>query len=329
MALTGYSTISPRTSAFVVKELLTRGVPYLTLEQFAQSKPLPAHSTKSLSFRRYNALDATVKYLTEGVKPASTQLTKTDVTLDLYQLGDLVEISDVVADTHEDPVLTETYDILGEQGALMVEKLRWGKLILGSSVAYANGSVRTAVNTAVSLNLQRKVTRALKRQYAGKITKRVASTPNYKTESVAPSFVAICHTDLENDIRALSGFKPVENYGSVSPYEGEIGSVDDVRYIMTPVSPIWADGGGTKGTMLSTTGTLADVYPILYMGKDAYAISAFKGAYAIKPMVRQPNAPDSADPLGQTGSVGWKGFHGACILNDAWMVRAEVACSAL
>ena len=311
-------------------EILERAIPYLVLEKFGQSKPHPSHATKTTKFTRYALSDTTtIKYLTEGVTPTSNTVTRADITLELSQMGDVVPITDVINDTHEDPVFDEAADALAENGALMIERMRWGKLLEGTSFIRANGVARTDVNTTISIALQRKVTRALNRQHTKRITKAVKSTPNWGTEVVAPSFIAITHSDLENDIRAMSGFVPTEKYGSMSPYEGELGKVDDVRYIITPVTPIWADGGGDKGSMLSTTGVKADVYPILFLGANAYGISAFKGEYAIKLMIRQPDNPDSNDMLGQVGSVGWKGYHGACILNDAWMIRGEVACSAL
>lgn len=330
MATASTGNISYRTNAFMVADLLDRGLPFATLETFAESKELKSHATKTLQFRRYTLADTTtIKYLTEGVAPTSNTLIATPVTLELSQIGDVVPITDVINDTHEDPIFQECADALGENGTLMVERLRWGQLLTGTSVLRANGTLRTDINTTVTLNMQRKVTRALKKQHTKRITKRISSTTNFGTEPVAAAYVAIAHTDLENDIRSIAGFVPTEKYGSVTPYEGEIGKVDDVRYILTPVSPVWADAGGAKGTMLSTTGTLADIYPILYLGAKAYAISAFKGEYAVKLMIRQPDNPDSSDTLGQTGSVGWKGYHGAKILNDAWMIRAEVACSAL
>ena len=39
MGNTIYGDISPRTAAFVVKDLMKRGMPYLILEKFGQAKP--------------------------------------------------------------------------------------------------------------------------------------------------------------------------------------------------------------------------------------------------------------------------------------------------
>ena len=326
MASTAYGDISPRTAAYAAAELLKRGIPYLVLEKFGQTKPLPSKNSKTITFRRYNALAKTPNALTEGVTPAAKQLTKTDVSATLVQYGDHVEITDVVIDTHEDPVLMEAVEILGEQAAQMIETVRYNVLKAGSNVFYANGSQRSDVNSKLTLTIQRKITRALKRQNARKITKVVRSTANYGTQAVAPSYIALVHSDLEADIRGMAGFVPVEDYGQMTPYESEIGKVEDVRYVYSTIFEPFADAGGlaaTNGT-LSTTGTQSDVYPVLFISRDAYGIVPLKGKTAITPMVVNPKPSDS-DPLAQRGHVGWKSMQTAVILNDLWMVRAEVA----
>ena len=324
MPSTVFGDISARTAAFAARELLTRGQPYLVLEKFGQAKALPANNSSVMKFRRYNALSNTPKTLTEGVTPASTKLTHTDVTATLTQMGEVVTLSDVILDTHEDPVLNETVGLLGEQAAQMVEKMRFGVLKAGTNVIYANGASRAAVNTPITVDLQRRAVRALKRQNAHAITSIIRSTPSFCTENVAPGYVGIVHPDMERDIRSLPGFTPAEKYGTITPWENELGKLDDVRYITTTIADPWADAGAAKGAMLSTTGTNADVYPILYLGKDAYGIIALKGAYAVTPMVVNPKPSDS-DPLGQRGHAGFKTMQTACILNDLFMIRGEAA----
>lgn len=327
MAQTSYGDISPRTAAYAEKELLKRGLPYLVLEKFGQAKALPEHATKVIKFRRYNALPNTPTALTEGVTPAGQTLAVTDVTATLTQYGDKVTITDVILDTHEDPTLNESVALLGEQAAQVVEKMRFGVLKAGTNVLYANGANRAAVNTAITLSLQRRAVRALKRQNARFITSVVRSTPSYGTENVAPGFVALIHPDLEADVRGLTGFVPAEKYGTMTPWENELGKCEDVRYLSSTIFEPFADAGGVKGSMLSTSGTNADVYPVLYVGRDAYGIIALKGMFALTPMVVNPKPSDS-DPLAQRGHVAWKAMQTCAILNDAWMVRAEVAATA-
>lgn len=327
MAQTAYGDISPRTAAYAEKELLKRGLPFLVLEKFGQAKTLPEASSKVIKFRRYSALPTTPAALTEGVTPAGQTLAVTDITATLSQYGDKVTITDVILDTHEDPVLNEAVNLLGEQAAQMIEKMRFGVLKAGTNVLYANGATRNAVNTPITLQLQRRAVRALKRQNARFITSIVRSTPNFGTENVAPGYVALIHPDLEADVRGLSGFVPAEKYGSMTPWENELGKVEDVRYVSSTIFEPWVDAGGAKGAMLSTSGTNADVYPVLFVARDAYGIVALKGMFAVTPMVVNPKPSDS-DPLAQRGHVGWKAMQTAVILNDAWQVRLECAATA-
>lgn len=323
---TTYGDISPRTAAWASAQLLDRGIPYLVFERYGQARPIPTRSSKVAKFRRFNALDFTPNVLTEGVTPVSKRVTVTDVTATLVQYGDLVTITDVVLDTHEDPVMAENTEVLGEQAAQMIETVRFNILKAGTNVQYANGSSRSAVNTVLSLSVQRLITRTLNRQNAKKITRVVRSTPSYGTQPIAPSFVAICHSDLEGDVRNMAGFTPPEEYGSQTPWENEIGKVENVRYVTSTLIVPWEDVGGTPTGVLSTTGSSADVYPILYVARDAYGIVPLKGKAALTPMVVNPKPSDS-DPLAQRGHISWKAMTTAVILNDLWMVRGEVAVS--
>lgn len=334
MSQTQFGDISPRTAAYAAADMLKRGIPFLVLEKFGQSKPMPAGSGKVMVFRRYNALSKTPNALSEGVTPSAKQLTKTDVPCTLVQYGDRIELSDIVMDTHEDPVLSEATDVLGEQAAQMIETVRFNVLKAGTNVFYANDDgtpLRSEVNTAISTTLQRKVTRALKRQNARPITSVVRSTASYGTAAIAAAYIAVAHSDVENDIRDMTGFKPSEDYGSMTPFESEIGKVESVRYLTSTIFEPWADAGGAKAgsgtTMLSTTGTSADVYPVLTFGRDAYGVVALKGKYAVTPMIVNPKPSDS-DPLAQRGHAGWKSMQTAVILNDLWMARMEVAVKA-
>ncbi len=327
MSATQYGDISPRTAAYAEKELLKRGLPYLVLEKFGQSKPLPANSTKVMKFRRYNALANTPVTLTEGVTPGSQPLTTTDVTANLQQYGGLVTITDVIMDTHEDQTLNESVSLLGEQAAQMMEKMRFGVIRAGTNVIYGNGASRVAVNTVITTAMQRKAVRALKRQNGRAITTVIRSTPSWETANVQPGFVGLIHPDLEGDVRAMTGFVPSEKYGTLSPWENEVGKVDDVRYVSSTIFEPFQDAGGAKGATLSTSGTSSDVYPVIYLARDAYGIIALKGQYAVTPMVVNPKPSDS-DPLAQRGHVSWKAYQTAVILNDAWLVRLEVAATA-
>ena len=151
----------------------------------------------------------------------------------------------------------------GENIGRTIEALNYGVIRAGTQVYYANGTQRTDVNTPITLSKQRAVLRSLKALKAQKITRSpVALSPTTARARLKRPIVAVAHTDVESDIRNMPGFKTVAEYGTRSPVsEYEIGSVEDVRYILSPDLNPFLDAGGAKGTMVSTSGTNADVYP--------------------------------------------------------------------
>ena len=345
-AITTYGDISPAVAAYSVVRMLTRAMPYLHLEKFGQTYPLPTNSTLTAKFRRYFLQGSTgaagpdsgscyipvaTTPLVEGVTPTGSLLASQDYTVTLAQYGDYVTITDVVEDTHTDPILSTATDALGEQAAVTVEVLRYNVLKAGTNVYYAaKVASRTLVANPVALSDQRGTTTALNRQNAKKITQVVASNAAFNTKSVEAAYMAVCHPDLESDIRNMTGFIPVASYGThTSPFEGEIGSVEQVRYLTSTVMAPFPDAGAAinAANIRSTSGTNADVYPILIFGRDAYGIVPLKGKSAMTPMVVNPK-PASGDPLAQRGTVGWKLYTATVILQDMWMVRLEVACTA-
>ena len=341
-----YGDISPRTAAYVVKQLLERAAPVMLIEKFGQAHPIPQNSTKSAKWRRYFLTGATgaagsgsgsfyvplaLTPLVEGVTPGGNKLANVDYNCTLSQYGDYITITDVVMDTHEDPVLSEAVDILGEQAAYTIETIRYNVLKAGTNVfrlgaAGALVGSRALVNGPITLGAQRSITTALNRQNARRFTKVISSSPNFRTEPVEAAYIGLCHPDLETDIRSLPGFIHPKQYGSVTPWESEIGAVESVRYLSSTIFTPWADSGAaTSGatTYRSTTGVNWDVYPIIYLARDAFGIVPLKGKSSITPMVVNPK-PAPGDPLGQRGTVGWKAWQAAVILQDAFMLRAEV-----
>lgn len=330
--ITTYGDISPRTAAFAVAKMLVRALPYLVLEKFMQMYPIPTNSSKTAKFRRYEALALATTPLVEGVTPQGKTLTYSDVECTLSQYGDYVPLSDVIADTHEDPIFTELQQIIAEQAAQTIETIRFNIFKAGTNVFYANGALRTAVNTPLTLTLQRKITRALQRQNASPITKVTGPNQNYGTVPCEAGFVALGHVDLETTIRGLSGFINAKLYTSAPVSEHELGSVEKCRYITSTIFTPWADGGaayaGSGTAMITTTGVSADVYPILYLSQNAIGGVPLKGKDSLTPIVLNPK-PQGGDPLGQRGYVGWKAMTTAIILNQAFMGRAEVAVAEL
>jgi N4-gp56 family major capsid protein len=351
--MTTYGDISPAVAAYSVVRMLKRAMPYLHIEKFGQTYPLPTNSTNTAKFRRYFLMGATgaagpdgggvngagaaffvplaLTPLVEGVTPEGGMMANQDYTITLQEYGFFLTFTDVIEDVHTDPILAQMTDALGEQAALTVETLRYNVLKAGTNVWYQNlVASRALVAGAISLTDQRRVTTGLNRQNAKKISSVIASTTDFNTKSVEASYMAICHPDLETDLRNMVGFKVVADYGPhTAPFEGEIGSCEQVRYLTSTVFFPFADAATSiaVGVFRSTAGNHPDVYPVLIFGRDAFGMVPLKGKSSMTPMVVNPK-PASSDPLAQRGTVGWKLWSGTIILQDAFMARLEVCATA-
>jgi N4-gp56 family major capsid protein len=336
MAVQTYGDISPRTAAYAAKKLLSRGQDMLVTERFGHFDPQGKKKSKVRKWRRYNSLSPATTALTEGVTPSGSAISFTDYTATLEQYGDWVQISDVIADTHEDPVLMEMMEVAGEQAAETIELLRIAVLQAGTNVFFAGTAAdREAVNAAPSLGDFRRINRSFKRNKAKEIAKIIKAGPNIATEPVNKAYFAMGHTDLDPDIRSIAGFIPVEKYSQVQKaLPGEVGKVENIRIILTNLfSPFEAAGTDTPGNTAFLTGGVAgtgapDVYPIIVVARDAYGIVPLQGHNAVKPSVMNPGTVDKSDPLGQTGFVSWKTYQATVILNQSWIARLECCATA-
>jgi N4-gp56 family major capsid protein len=325
-----YGDISQRTAAYAVVDMLDHAEAIFVLSKFGQTKEMPKNKADNMKFRRPIPFAPAITPLTEGVTPAAQTMQYEDVPVIMKQYGAYTKITDKIADLAEDPVLADATELSGEQAGETKEMLLWGTIKGGTAVAYANGGARNAVNTPISVPLVQGAQRFLNAQRAKKITSMMSSSPNYGTVSVQAGFIAFCHTDCDYDISKLAGFKSVSDYGMKQPLcPEELGSLDRVRFITSPLLTPFPDAGGAKLTMKSTTGTLADVYPIVVIAKNAYAHVPLKGKSAITPKVVNPDTVDKTDPLGQWGFVSWKMWDASVILNQLWMTRLEVAVTLL
>lgn len=332
-----YGDISPRTAAYAAKTMLERALPQLCMAKFGQQQPIPRNATRVVKFRRYNAFTPNTTPLVEGVTPSPDNISSTDVTATLQQYGRRTMITDVIEDTHEDPVLNEYAEIMGELAGQTMELVIYNAIRAGTNVIYGNGSARSDVNTALTgtngANTLARAIRQLKRQNAKYISKMLSGTDKVGTTPVRPAFVAFCHPDLQNDLEGLPGFKTPAEYGTYSVLaENEMGSWREIRFLSSTLYTPFLAAGGSSSTMLHN-GTApsgsqpADVYPVIICGKDAYATVSLAGPTAVAPIVVNPKPSDS-DPLAQRGHVGFKMYGTAVILNDAWMVRVETAVTA-
>jgi N4-gp56 family major capsid protein len=340
-----YSLVPSRNLIMAEREMLKHAMPIKVLSTFGSQKQIPQNKTDTVVFRRALPIDAGSNgapsitasnyLLQEGVTPGARTIAYQDVQVTVQQYGVLMKLSSKAESMYEDDIPGDMVKLVGEHMASIEELISYGVVRGGTNVVYANGSARTSVNTGITLNKLRQAARQLEAAHAQLVTEKLASSVNFGTTAVEPGYLVFIHTDMEADFRNLTNFVPLARYGQQKPvHEREVGTVERFRVITSPYFKPFLAGGGTitAGTFLSnggTSGTTADVYPIMVVAQEAWGQVALKGMGAIQPIYLPAKQITHANPMGQFGYVGANFYKNAVRLNENWMVRIEAACSAL
>ena len=352
MSIQNYGTVASRNLIRAAQGMLEHAQPITVLGDFGTQREMPQNSTDTLLFRHTlpfgasttgTTIENTARYvgtpsvtpgafaLAEGATPNANTISFQDVSVTLQQYGILFKYSSKAEQMYEDDIPGEMVKLTGETMAEVMELVRYGVLKAGSTVVYTNGSSRSAVNTAISLNSLRRAARTLESNRARRVTSRLAPGVNFGTRAVQPAYIVFCHTDAVSDVRNLPGFTRVEEYGSYKPiHDREVGACEDFRFISSPLlTSFAASGSSTLNGMLSVGGSNVDVYPFIVIGEDCWGQVALKGMSAIKPVVLKASQTNHANPLGQFGYVGASTWFASVRLNDAFMARIEAGVTAL
>lgn len=349
-------TVPNQRRGVVLGDIIAHAEPHMVLGMFGVNTRCPKNQGDTIKLRRYlptggstaNAntinrwvVDSNNYLLQEGVTPDADALVPQDITVIMQQYGVLFSHTDKVADLYEDDMPKEQRERVGELMGLVLEKVRYGEIKAGTNKFYGGtGTSRTTVNSTISLNGLRKISRNLHANHAKKVTSILAPSANFNTTSVEAAYAVVCHTDCVPDILDLPKFTPVGAYGQrkvIHPMEvGTDG--EGHRFIVSAELSSYPDAATsvTASTatppLFSTTGTNPDVYPVLVFGKEAWGQVAmrFNGDDAPLDFTFLPvGMKDKSDPQGQRGYAGAKAWFNCVLLNQGWMAVYEVGVSAL
>jgi N4-gp56 family major capsid protein len=321
--VTTRTQITAENQEFYDRNLLERVVPLLVHTKWAQVRDLPKNpGTKTIKFRRYTSLAVAITPLSEGITPGGSQLSITEITAEIAQYGDFVTFTDVVDYESKDPVLMETGELLGEQEADTLDQLTRDILAAGTSKSYAGSghTLRTQVadNELITQTLIENSVLTLKNNKAKKMTTMINPSTGFNTTPIPACYIGIVHPNVSVGFKNTTnfpGFVPVQKYPNQNGVmEGEIGCVDEVRFIETTNSKVFTAGGAGN----------VDVYGTMIFGANAYGISRISGE-AMKNIIKPLGSAGTADPLNQRQTSGWKATFVAKILNNDFITRIESA----
>lgn len=217
-----------------------------------------------------------------------------------------------------DPILTEQADVLGQQAGNSLDQICRDVLVAGTTVQYASSATTTnTVSASMTLTRAevREAVRTLQGNNAAKITRMVNPSTGFNTSPLNAAYIGIISHNTLYDLKDEAGFIPVEEYANQSNVmEGEVGAMDDVRFVMT-----------TNASTVS--GSLTTVHRTMILAQNYYGITQISGE-AMKNIVKPLGSAGTADPLDQRSTSGWKATFVAIRLNENFAVRIEHGVSA-
>ncbi len=299
--LTDTTQVDPAVGIFYERTLLQPNFPKYIFNRFAQKFSIGSKSGKTIKWRRYARYSAATTPLTEGITPNGHLQAKVDLLAVASQYGDFAIITDVVDLTVEDPNITIEVDRQGDQVQNTMDQITRDVLAnSASSITCSNGTPTGTFLNKTDIQSVRQTLRAADSDF---ITNLIVGGTGQGTSPIRPSYFAMAHTDLEDDLEAVAGFKQMANYAAQQGVDvSEWGSTDGVRWLTSTQ-------GATSGSD----------YLIPIVGKNAYGVVDISGGNA-KSIVKGLGSAGTADPLDQRTSVGWKMWQVARILNDANVV---------
>jgi N4-gp56 family major capsid protein len=299
--LTTTTEVDPGLEVYYDRTLLETAYPNYVHTKFAQRRPVPKKSGKTIKFRRYSRLSVATTPLTEGITPNGQKLAKTDLLATVSQYGDYVHITDVVDLTVEDAVLTEAMEKLSDQ-------MHATNDVICRDVLASSATTLTCSNGSPTATLLNKtdIDAAVQTLLGGNakfMTKLIKAGVGQGTAPIRPSFWGIIDSDLIDDLEAVSGYKNTSQYPAQSHIDAaEWGSTGNVRWL-------WTTEGYVSGSNYSC--------PII--AQNAYGMVDIEGGNA-KSIIKAFGSGGTSDPLNQRATAGWKEWEVFRILNDAFLI---------
>ena len=236
-----------------------------------------------------------------------------------------IEDSDLLLSTQPEPHAIENVELLGEQMGRSFDSIYRDTMATATNVTYANGTALTDILTVVERNDVDRAYRDLSGRNAIKFTPMVPAGQKVGTSPIMPAYWGMCHEDVAFDLRHMDGFVLVSEYASEGGVLlGEFGSdKNGVRFLASSKGYI-STGGGAAATDVKNTASVANVYGVFVVGRDAIGGVNLDGQG--NGIFRSGDQVTVADPLGWRKTIGWRKYDARAVLNQAFM--QEIACAA-
>ncbi len=310
MAQSTTTNLANAVKNYYEKVLLDRLEKKLFFGQFADKRPLPRNSGKTIEFTRYTNFAASTTALTEGTVPTAQTLSASKVTASISQYGGFVELTDLLLLTKIDPELKEQIALMGYQAGLSIDT------VIRNALTASAASTTVLANSKAALSAvgPGDTLKGSELRNAARLLKK-----NDVMAMRGNDFICLAHPNNTADLMAdtaASGWLEAHKYEQPENiFNGETGKLFQVRVIET--TNIASTSTGTSAS--------ANVYDTYVFGLHGYAMTELNGM-ALK-LIITPAGPNVADPLQQKNTVAWKIAFATVGLDANRVIRLRVGSS--
>ena len=349
---TNLATSIPAPVNFVLMETLLSAA-RKTLPYFNGTLPgrlEKGQGSPSVKWRRINNLSPVSTALSEAADGAtvvfgnsrtSVTPTITDHTVAVAKYGNAINITEEIDLFNVNSNAAALMDTLGANAGESLNGLMATIFDGSTQVRYAGGVLTATSSLAakITVNDIKASVNLLNRNSAMKFTPYGFGSTNIGTQPIRQSYYGICHVDVEEDIRGLTGFIPVEQYGGYTETEpGEFGALNGVRWCSTETAPIISDGSTESivaGSFQESSAILHHVYKSFVYGREAVGTIGLGEEHAkeiylmydrvptVEIIYHKPGSSGIADMFNENGSLAWKAWFAGKILNGTWLVEID------
>ena len=311
---TSGNDFTPEQAIFYSRVFLKNYVGKLVHGQFGEKMTMPKHSGNVVNIRGMSPYPTVTAPLQEGVTPTSNLMNFYCVEVPVNQYGAYTAITDFAQFASRDEVLVHDSEELASQAGRTIEEIDAAVLNSGMERLIAPAVASDGTITEVS---SREGITKLSKFSVDMIFRGLNHLENQNAEPIGEHFVAIIHPNIKYDVMRDDEFISVMKYAhSDRILNGEIGTIGNVRFVMSTFAKVFK-GAGAEGI---------DVYSTLILGKNAYKVVEVEGE-GMHTIIKPLGSSGAADPLEQRATQGWKTTHGIGITSQTSMVRIESASS--
>jgi N4-gp56 family major capsid protein len=297
------------------KEIEFKAMPIMRFLQFAKQKTeLGVEPGLTISMMTYNNLTRGGA-LTEGVRMQTQGLSSSMKQITVGERGNAVSVSELALKSSFTDIMADATTLLGRDVALTLDIELRDTLIAGVTNTIYGRTSATKITARSAITATNTLSVATIKD--GVEILATANAPKFEGNY----YIQFVHPHQSRNLRDDSAWIEASKYGAPEQlFTGEIGRIDDVRFIETTLMPngnVAVDDPAYKSALVSgTAGNTVHVYQSVIFGEDTYGY-----AIALPVELRDNGVTD----FGREHGLAWYAIWGCGVLQPERGVVIETA----